>query len=1071
MNWDLLPFHIFPEGSLASSVITTVWVGVAVVAFFNLRFGWSLAGLVVPGYLVPLLLIKPWSVAVIIGEGMVTYLVVHVFSLLGARYLGLADFFGRDRFFALVLTSVIVRVVFDAYWLPGLGAFLDANAGLEFDYANNLHSFGLIIVALIANNFWKPGIVRGTFWLLVTLAATFALVRFGLMELTNFSVSNLNYLYEDVASSILASPKAYIILLTTAFIASRMNLHYAWEFNGILIPSLLALQWYQPTKLLLTFAEVAVILTAAHLLLKLPFFGNINLSGARKLFFFFSVGFAYKLLLGYGFQFFAPWIKVTDFFAFGYLISTLLALKMHDKDIGIRVTRATLQTSLTAVVVASFVGFSLSFIPAQLIEEGADTQALVTPPETQATLGDVLLRQRVVDYGVVGRENLPQPSGVELARFQAALLALKRYQREGDAAELDQARRGLSELNYALSRVEERYLVLSEVGAPRGWGTFVIDTRPESRLVVEIPAAIDERGITEAGLALFRDQQAAALAVSSVRLRESTAGTIDVTRNPGSFFHQFHQAFGPGNALQVRLITRIAARALLGGRAPETSNLLSLPSQLRVKQALPDDLKLQSLERLLGELTLRWEAPDIPNVQRERTRSGFAELYLNPDSLRPLLARSHRQGASATPMARHEGALSDYLLERTAMIREVGREDFRPPSLEELLFLDLEVLSPLLELAVNGPQGRWSEDTLNELRYLNDLARGLGYRITRFHDRTHDQHYLILENTQDATPTQPWGTLVVASGGASSQLVQVPRPRFERNTLEAGTQLFQTLKAGALLIAGSHPFLDPAGNSDVLSPRNQRSVFNLVHQVYVREAEGAPLLVTQVRGMGERENVQAPSLLAFADGLRPEAAPLPLRERLRRSLESMGLAPKELLGDELTAGYEVGSNAQTRYLAAARNTDFATVWIAPSVRSAFALPSDDRQQQVQFQALEVETLDAPLKEQVARYGLPKAPLPEGAVSLLEHYVKTDDIVALRILQHRGYRLARALDPDSRQAFLLVAEANKARSILAIANLNPLSQAVTELAPNSPWTGEVEDFIDRRSFLLRAGVEQ
>ena len=149
MNWNFLPFNIFPEGSLASSVITTVWVGVAVVAFFNLRFGWSLAGLVVPGYLVPLLLIKPWSVAVIIGEGIITYLVVLAVSSVGGRYLGLADFFGRDRFFALVLTSVIVRVIFDAYWLPELGDLMGTYFGLDFDYANNLHSFGLIIVALM----------------------------------------------------------------------------------------------------------------------------------------------------------------------------------------------------------------------------------------------------------------------------------------------------------------------------------------------------------------------------------------------------------------------------------------------------------------------------------------------------------------------------------------------------------------------------------------------------------------------------------------------------------------------------------------------------------------------------------------------------------------------------------------------------------------------------------------------------------------------------------------------------------------------------------------------------------
>ncbi|SFR50514.1 Capsule biosynthesis CapC [Marinobacter daqiaonensis] len=1067
MNWDLLPLSIFPEGSLASSVITTVWVGVAVVAFFNLRFGWSLAGLVVPGYLVPLLLIKPWSVAVIIGEGMVTYLVVLTVSSLGGRYLGLADFFGRDRFFALVLTSVVVRVVFDAYWLPGVGAWVDANFGLEFDYANNLHSFGLIIVALIANNFWKPGLARGSFWLLIILAVTFVLVRFGLMELTNFSVSNLNYLYEDVASSILASPKAYIILLTTAFIASRMNLHYAWEFNGILIPSLLALQWYQPAKLLVTFAEVGVILVAVHLLLRLPFFGNINLSGARKLFFFFSVGFVYKLLLGYGFELFAPWIKVTDFFAFGYLISTLLALKIHDKDIGIRVTRATLQTSATAVVVASFLGFALSFIPARLVEGTSDTEVFVAPPETAETLGDMLLRQRVIDYGVVARENLPQPSGAQLARFQEALQALRRYQHEGVPELLEQARLRLSELDYTIVRAEDRYLVLSEVGAPRGWGTYVIDIRPESGLVVEIPSAIDERGTTEAGLALFRDQQAAALAVSSVRVRESTAGTIDVTRNPGSFFHQFHQTFGPRNALQVRLITRSAARSLLGGQAPEVSDLLATSSQLLVKQQLPEGLQLQSLERLLGELTLRWDTPDIPNVQRERTRSGFAELYLNPDSLRPLVARSHSQEVSPTPLVSFAGALSDYLLEKTAMLREAEGPAFRQPRLDELLFLDLEVLTPLLELAAHGPRTTWSEGRLDELRYLDELARGLGYRIIRFHDRSRDQHYLILENTLDATPTQPWGIFVINIGGASSQLVEVPRPRYENNTLEAGTMLFQTLDAGGLVIAGSHPFRDPEGGSDVLNPRNQRSLFNLVHQVFVREARGAPLLVTQVRGMGHKTATRSPSLLAFEDGLRPEATPLPLRERLRRTLNTMGLAPEEVLGDAETAGYEVGSSAQTGYLAAARNTDFAIAWIAPSARRAFGLPSDDRQQRLQLQALGIDTLDASLASQVVQEGLSPARLPDRVVSLLEHYRETDDIVALRQLQHQGYELVRVLESDTRQAFLLVSDADGDRSILAIANLNPLSDDIIHPAPERLAT-VLEDFIRRRAFLLLSG---
>ena len=58
---DLFPLPLFPEGSLRESVVTTVWVGVFVISFFNLRFGWTYSGLVIPGYLVPLMLTNPVS--------------------------------------------------------------------------------------------------------------------------------------------------------------------------------------------------------------------------------------------------------------------------------------------------------------------------------------------------------------------------------------------------------------------------------------------------------------------------------------------------------------------------------------------------------------------------------------------------------------------------------------------------------------------------------------------------------------------------------------------------------------------------------------------------------------------------------------------------------------------------------------------------------------------------------------------------------------------------------------------------------------------------------------------------
>lgn len=54
-----MPVLSLVPDAIASSVITTVWIGVWVIALVALCFGWSLSGLVIPGDLTPWLLIKP----------------------------------------------------------------------------------------------------------------------------------------------------------------------------------------------------------------------------------------------------------------------------------------------------------------------------------------------------------------------------------------------------------------------------------------------------------------------------------------------------------------------------------------------------------------------------------------------------------------------------------------------------------------------------------------------------------------------------------------------------------------------------------------------------------------------------------------------------------------------------------------------------------------------------------------------------------------------------------------------------------------------------------------------------
>lgn len=217
------------------------------------------------------------------------------------------------------------------------------------------------------------------------------------MELTNFNIGRVEYLYEDMASSFLASPKAYVIVITTAFLASRMNLLYGWDFNGILIPSLLTLLWYEPLRILASFVESAVILNAGIWALRTPWLKKTTVEGARKVLLFFNISFLYKLLLGYVAYWFWPEAKVTDIYGFGYLLPTLMAVKAHDKNITIRLTRATIQVSLVAAFVANVIGFGLTLLPLWWSHRGTVVATPIenTLPSTLPSLIEAIRKEQV----------------------------------------------------------------------------------------------------------------------------------------------------------------------------------------------------------------------------------------------------------------------------------------------------------------------------------------------------------------------------------------------------------------------------------------------------------------------------------------------------------------------------------------------------------------------------------------------------------------------------------------------------------------------------------------------------
>jgi hypothetical protein len=345
---------LFPDFSLPSTLMVTVYVGVCVLAFFNLRWGWPLSGLVVPGFLSPILLARPVSALFLLVEALVTFALAKAVNVSLDKSSLAAPFFGRDRFFLIVLFSVVVRIFGEHI---GVRYF-------QLPFSTwGLGSFGLVISALFANQMWKPGLWRGfgqSFFLVVVV---FLFLNYVLVPYTNFNPARLSDLYAEIGSRLEDSPKSYIILLSTAFLASRWNLLYGWEFSGILIPALLALAWFEPLTLLVSVLEAGLVLIVARSLLRTRFFRSRSMEGARRVLFFFSVSFVLKTCLLWAFYFWAPQQQPSDFFGFGFLLSTLMALKAHEKPIFVRLVNSTLQTSLAGLALGLSASFALTLIP------------------------------------------------------------------------------------------------------------------------------------------------------------------------------------------------------------------------------------------------------------------------------------------------------------------------------------------------------------------------------------------------------------------------------------------------------------------------------------------------------------------------------------------------------------------------------------------------------------------------------------------------------------------------------------------------------------------------------------
>ena len=972
-------------------------------------------------------------------------------------------------FFALVLVSILVRVALDGWLLPAIGPHIEQLLGGEFDHRNHLHSYGLIIVALIANCFWKPGLRRGVIPFAVTLGTTYLVVRFVLIEFTNFNVGSLQYMYEDVASSLLASPKSYIILITTAFLASWMNLRYSWDYNGILVPSLLALQWYNPYKILASFVEALVIFLLAKAVLKLPIWQRTTMEGGRKILLFFNVAFAYRLALGYIVPMLLPEVKVTDVFGFGYLLSTLLAIRAYEKGLLIRVARASLQVSLMGTVAGSLVGFCLTLLPGSYLRSTtASTPVAADPADVDRDIVSMLRRDKLEFY----RHRLPgvlaPPSAAEFESFERGLRRLLRYRTTRQYDELIAARASLSRANYVVQVVQQRFLYLRERRPSRGWGLYVLSLDNVEGPVIEVPAPLSEWSTVEAGMCVLQQLDGSALAVAGTSRRSGLHRSADVLSNPLTIYGSFHKQLCRSNVVEVRGQTREFSRAVArSGLGREDG--APVVSSFWVKGSIPAGCRLESLRQLVGDWQLHWRTTPLKNVLRDNTRTGYSELVLTRADRRKLLAQllaSSTVSAPANHLQLVQTPIREWLFEWKDEISQRGTDQYRPASVEQLLYMDEQVIKPLLQLIhQRATFADLQPHEREELQALAAAAAVMDYRLIVFRDQQ-SQHDLVALAETDGGPRRHWGTYVFRFGLSGPHIISVPRPIYERNACEFAAMLFHRVPASAVLIAGAHPHTNLDGSADMIRWENKVNLFNLVHQVLVRESGPRAMMMASVRG--SRAPVDPDVVVAMADGTAVAHEWTMLQEELISKLRKDGLEVQLTDGSPSTAGYEVGHNPQLGSLAHGENKEFATLWLSPSLRMSYRQQIEDRSQLAHFTALGIPTTEEDLFDYLEEFGCSQqCTIPVRLRTIVENYAFNRDIVRLRKVQVEfpSFRLKRLIDRASRQAFLLIEERGSAR-LPAIMRLSERTGNETVSTVSLPLAREqVQRFISSRGSWL------
>lgn len=920
---------LFPPQGVDQTIHVAILLGVLALLFLNESFGWVYSGLVVPGYLASLLVLAPLSTAAVMFEAVLTFGLARMLSELASKSGAWSRFFGRERFLLLVFVSVVVRQSSELWVLPEILRWVDGELGTNYRLTRDMSSIGLVLVPLTANMFWKLDLRSGLVQIAVPTLMVFVVLRYVLLPYTNLSFSALELTYENVALDFLSSPKAYIVLLIGALLGARYNLRYGWDYSGILMPALLAVACFSPFRLLTTAVESVALVLIINIILLVPGLRNLSLQGPRKIAFVFTISFFMKFALGWYVGVPDSEAKVSDLFGFGYLVPSLIAVKMLDREAISQILFPAFSVAIVSLVLGSGIGLALDQVapPPPVVGDG-----LALPESPKST---VLSRTPMGVMAIArSRARLDVASEIPLERSRDELdrqaelwSAVERWLRSASPADHDAvgklaAARGMvlqampepiaGRPAYALYELEER------LGAQLGWNTaLLIPGAPGPILDVPRPA-------TEPPTA-----EVAALRCAPVRCKAVIASGLD-TKDAGL---DVGDALASSQTPHAITLKALRAESIVRFRAD--ARVTRGKPILDVGDHLPE-LDLATLWP--ATLELSWQGSPSDQV---------AVLRAHPDDLWLAIAAAAPPRPDAEPnvtveawvarrMDRHEALQSES--DRGGRLPELA--SYVPPSQSELRFVELLGTRLLAATAVNAGEDKAVEI---ELKLAHALAALVGYQIYLLPDGGGPgRPTFVLAET---TPKLGWGVIAGRLGTAQPVAIEVPRPLSESGTWRLGTELWLAMDASVLLIASGDRTINvvnPAGTGstfDPAAPWNMATPFQALHQAIHTALGGAALdaMIFEIRGFGATQPVREQLVVTPS---RPLVDPKNITGRLATALATGPLrfaskstriqdGAQELL--DLTGT----GNPQLHYCQRVDTVQCAMLWFGEATRAAY----------------------------------------------------------------------------------------------------------------------------------------